>query len=39
MSQDATFVHAKELYAKELIIINYAFVHVSHVSLNTLMYL
>ncbi len=39
MSQDATFVCAKELFAKKYIIINYAFVHVAHVSLNTLMYL
>jgi hypothetical protein len=38
MAQDATFVCAKELFAKELFIINSTFVHVIHVSLNTLMY-
>jgi hypothetical protein len=38
MSQDATFVRVKELSAKELVIINFAFVHIAHVSLNTFTY-
>ncbi len=44
MPQDATFVGAKELFAKKLTIINFAFVHVTYknstcISLNILMYL
>ncbi len=44
MSQDATFVGAKELFAKKSTIINFTFVHVTYknsrcISLNTLMYL